>query len=56
MQKWLFRYSPQILSEIFPILRRNEGGIVINVQSSSCRVPVILVRFKRNINLIDRFL
>jgi len=33
------------LSEIFLILRRTERDIVVNVPTSSCKVPVTLVRF-----------
>jgi hypothetical protein len=33
------------LSEIFPILRRIQRDIIIHVQTSSCKVPVLLVRF-----------
>ena len=33
------------LSKTFLILRRTERRIVANVQTSSCKVPVILVRF-----------
>ena len=41
----MFRFYPQILSETFLILRRNELAITINVHRSSCKVPGILVRF-----------
>ena len=35
----------QLLFEIFLILRRNQRDIVINVKTSSCKVPVILIGF-----------
>jgi hypothetical protein len=31
--------------EIFLILRRRERDIIININRSSCKVPVILIRF-----------
>ena len=37
-------FSPQFLSETYPILRRSQRGIIINVHKSSCKVPVIHVR------------
>ena len=39
--KYVFRFSLQILSETFLILRNFSE----NVKTSSCKVPVILVRF-----------
>ena len=33
------------LAEAFPILRRTERDVIINVYLSSCEVTVILVRF-----------
>jgi len=33
------------LSETFPIIRRTELDIVINVHRSHCKVPITLVRF-----------
>jgi hypothetical protein len=33
------------LSELFLIIRRTERDIVTNVHRSSCKTPVILVRF-----------
>jgi len=42
------------LSEIFFILRRRQRYI-IDVQGSSCKVPVILVRFKSNLTFIGIF-
>jgi len=34
--------------EIFPILRRIQRDIIIDVQTYSCKVPVILVKLKKN--------
>jgi hypothetical protein len=46
----------QLLSRTFLILRRILRDIVINVKTSSCKVPVILVGFWRNVNFLDGFL
>jgi hypothetical protein len=45
--KCVFWFSLKILSETFPILRRIQRDININVRvyRSSCKVPVILFRF-----------
>jgi hypothetical protein len=42
------------LSEAFLILRITARDIIINAQRSSCKVPVILVRFKWKPNFLDR--
>jgi hypothetical protein len=47
--KCVFWFSAQLLSETFLILRRTWGDTVINVKRSSCKVPVILVRFQWNL-------
>ena len=43
--KCVFWVCLQLLSKTFLILRRTERDMIKNVQRSSCKVPVILVRF-----------
>ena len=43
--KYVFKFSPRLLSETFLVLRRIRLDIIVNVQRSSCKVHVILVRF-----------
>ena len=41
------------LSEIFLILRKIQRDIILNLRRSSCQVPVIIVRFERNLKFLD---
>jgi hypothetical protein len=43
--KWLIWFSLQLLSETFLVLRRIHGGTIVTIHMSSCKVPVIPVRF-----------
>jgi hypothetical protein len=43
--KRVFLFSLQLLFEVFFVLRRIQRDIVINVKTSSCKVPFILVGF-----------
>ena len=52
--KFLSRISLQYLSQIFSILRRIQRGVIINLHRSSCKVPVIVVIFNRNLNFLDK--
>ena len=53
--KCVFWYFLQLLSETFLILRRTERDMINIIYWSSCKVLVILVRFRRNLNLFERF-
>jgi hypothetical protein len=43
--KCMFGFSLQFLSETLLILSSIQRHVVINVKTSSCKVPVILARF-----------
>jgi hypothetical protein len=53
--KRTFWPSLQIFLEIFLILRRNDRDMIRVVCCSSCKVAVIPFRFRRNLNILDRF-
>ena len=48
-------FSSQFLSEIFLILRRIERDIIVNLHTSSCKVPVFLVTFYLKVNFHEIF-
>ena len=53
--KCAFRSSLQFLFETFLIIRRIQRVTFINVETSSCKVHVILVGFSWNLHFLDRF-
>jgi len=48
-------FPPQLLPEIFLILRRIERDMITHVHRSSCKVRVILTGFWCNLNFLERF-
>ena len=51
--KCVFRFSLQLLPEIFLIPRRTERDVVRNICWSSCKVPVILAGFLLNFDFFS---
>ena len=48
-------FSPQLLSETFSFLRRNERDTIKNIYWPSRKEPIILVRFQWKLDFLDSF-
>jgi hypothetical protein len=55
-KKCVFWVSVHLVAEIFLILRRVQRDIIITVDNSSCKIPVILVRFWWKLNFLAKYL
>jgi hypothetical protein len=55
-KKNVFWFYLQFLPETSFILRRIKQGIIFNVHTSSCKLPIIFVRYYWKFNFLDRFL
>ena len=54
--KCVFWFSLQLLSETFLTLRRIQRDMFINVHTSPCNVPVLLVKYLFKFDFLHRFL
>ena len=54
-KKFVFWFPLQLLCETFFILRITERDVIKNVYWSSCKVPVIIFRFKWKSNFLDKW-
>ena len=53
--KCAFRLSLHLLSETFPILRRNERDMIKKYIGLHVKYPLFIVRFHWNLNFLDSF-
>ena len=52
--KNVFRFSLQLLSGTFLILRKTQRDITTNIHISPCKVPTFIVRLQENLNFPNR--